>query len=74
MMRNDLTQKILFDPLQDEADELYILAAYATPNMLSWFGIWLNMSKAAKKKSRRPKCFILRYWLPLIHTECRQMF
>lgn len=37
MMRNDLTQKILFDPLQDEADELYILAAYATPNMLSWY-------------------------------------
>lgn len=37
MMRNDLTQKILFAPLQDEADELYILAAYATPNMLSWY-------------------------------------
>lgn len=33
MMRNDLTQKILFAPLQDEADELYILAAYATPNI-----------------------------------------
>ena len=37
MMQNDLTQKILFAPLQDEADELYILAAYATPNMLSWY-------------------------------------
>lgn len=37
MFQNVSTQKILFDPLRDEADELYILSAYATPNMLSWY-------------------------------------
>lgn len=28
---------MLFDPLQQGVDELYILSAYATPNMLSWY-------------------------------------
>lgn len=37
MLENNITQKILFAPLQSEADELYILSAYATPNMLSWY-------------------------------------
>lgn len=37
MLQNDLTNKILFDPLRDGVNELYILSAYATPNMLSWF-------------------------------------
>ena len=37
MLQNDFTNKILFEPLENEADELYILSAYATPNMLSWY-------------------------------------
>ena len=37
MLQDDLAQKILFNPLQGGADELYILSAYATPNMLSWY-------------------------------------
>lgn len=37
MFQNDLAQKILFDPLINEVDELSILSAYATPNMLSWY-------------------------------------
>lgn len=37
MLQNDSTQKILFDPLQFDMDELCILSAYATPNMLSWY-------------------------------------
>lgn len=37
MFQADLTEKILFEPLRDEAEELYILSAYATPNMLSWY-------------------------------------
>ena len=37
MLNNDLADKILFDPLRDGVDELYILSAYATPNMLSWY-------------------------------------
>lgn len=37
MIQNDITHKILFEPLQNEADELYILSAYAAPNMLSWY-------------------------------------
>ena len=28
---------MLFEPLRDGADELNILSAYATPNMLSWY-------------------------------------
>ena len=36
-MFNDSTRKILFEPLQSEMDELYILSAYSTPNMLSWY-------------------------------------
>lgn len=37
MFLRDPTQNILFDPLQSEVDELCILSAYATPNMLSWY-------------------------------------
>lgn len=37
MFQADLAEKILFEPLRDEAEELYILSAYATPNMLSWY-------------------------------------
>lgn len=37
MLQSDSTQKIIFDPLQREVDELNILSAYATPNMLSWY-------------------------------------
>lgn len=37
IIKNDYIQKILFDPLNKEMDELCILSAYATPNMLSWY-------------------------------------
>lgn len=37
MICNNLAEKILFDPLKEQADELNILSAYATPNMLSWY-------------------------------------
>lgn len=37
MLHASLASTVLFDPLQDNADELYILSAYATPNMLSWY-------------------------------------
>ena len=37
MIRNVSAQEILFDPLREEVDELCILSAYATPNMLSWY-------------------------------------
>lgn len=37
MINADLAATVLFDPLQDNVDELYILSAYATPNMLSWY-------------------------------------
>lgn len=37
MFLKDSTQNILFDPLKSEVDELCILSAYATPNMLSWY-------------------------------------
>ena len=37
MFSTDLTNKILFEPLQSGMDELSILSAYATPNMLSQY-------------------------------------
>lgn len=37
MIQKNLDKQILFNPLKYDADELYILTAYATPNMLSWF-------------------------------------
>ena len=37
MLLNNLTDKVLFEPLRAGADELSILSAYATPNMLSWY-------------------------------------
>lgn len=37
MLQSNLTSKILFDPLRDGVNELFILSAYATPNMLSWY-------------------------------------
>lgn len=37
MFQDNLTEKILFAPLRNKAEELYILTAYATPNMLSWY-------------------------------------
>ncbi|MBQ4428222.1 MAG: NgoFVII family restriction endonuclease [Clostridia bacterium] len=33
----DLAKRVLFDPLEQGANELFILSAYATPNMLSWY-------------------------------------
>lgn len=33
----DIAQKVLFDPLVNDVNELYIVSGYATPNMLSWY-------------------------------------
>lgn len=37
MFYENLADRILFDHLSEGMDELYILASYATPNMLSWY-------------------------------------
>lgn len=37
MFHNSLSKKILFEPVEAGFNELYILSAYATPNMLSWY-------------------------------------
>ena len=37
MIQSDIMKKVLFEPLSNGADELFILSAYATPNMLSWY-------------------------------------
>ena len=37
MYINQLRKHILFDPLQMDVNELYIIAGYATPNMASWY-------------------------------------
>ena len=37
LLCNHLAEQILFNPLYDRADELNIMSAYATPNMLSWY-------------------------------------
>lgn len=37
MFTEDIAKKILFQPLHDGADELYLATAYATHTMLSWF-------------------------------------
>ena len=37
MITNNLSKVLLFDPLQQGLDELFVLSAYATPNMLSWY-------------------------------------
>lgn len=37
MFNSHLAKTMLFDPLQQGVNELYVLSAYATPNMLSWY-------------------------------------
>ena len=37
MITGDIANPILFDPISDGADKLYILSGYATPNMASWY-------------------------------------
>lgn len=37
MFTKDIAKKILFQPLHDGADELYLATSYATHTMLSWF-------------------------------------
>lgn len=44
MITNDLVKTILIDPIEKGADELYAVAGYATPNMVSYF-----MSSIPKK-------------------------
>ena len=37
MITRNIDQTILFGPLSDDVNELYIVSGYATPNMLSWY-------------------------------------
>lgn len=37
MITDDMAKTALFDPLIDSVNELYIISAYATPTMLSWY-------------------------------------
>lgn len=37
LIQKDIAMKLLFDPLMSDVDELYIVSAYATPTMLSWY-------------------------------------
>ena len=37
MIHEDIALRLLFEPLSDDVDELYIVSAYATPTMLSWY-------------------------------------
>ena len=37
MITEDIAKKILFQPLHEGADELYLATSYATHTMLSWF-------------------------------------
>lgn len=37
MITEDIAKSILFDPLQNDVNELYIVSGYATPTMLSWY-------------------------------------
>lgn len=37
MLLNNITSKILFEPIAKDVNELYIVSGYATPTMLSWY-------------------------------------
>lgn len=37
MITADIAETVLFSPLQNDVNELYIIAGYATPTMLSWY-------------------------------------
>ena len=37
MFFSNITSKILFEPITEDVNELYIVSGYATPNMLSWY-------------------------------------
>lgn len=37
MITADIAETVLFLPLRDDVNELYIIAGYATPTMLSWY-------------------------------------
>ena len=37
MVVKDLAKRVLFEPLSSDVNELYIVSAYATPTMLSWY-------------------------------------
>lgn len=42
MIIRNLGPTILFDPLERDVNELYIISGYATPNMLSWYMQYLH--------------------------------
>ena len=37
MITADIAETALFSPLRNDVNELYIIAGYATPTMLSWY-------------------------------------
>ncbi len=37
MISTNVVNKILFEPLESDVNELYIVSSYATPTMLSWY-------------------------------------
>lgn len=37
LIQADIASRMLFEPLSRDVDELYIVSAYATPTMLSWY-------------------------------------
>lgn len=37
MITADIAETVLFSPLRNDVNELYIIAGYATPTMLSWY-------------------------------------
>lgn len=37
MITADIAETALFLPLRNDVNELYIIAGYATPTMLSWY-------------------------------------
>ncbi len=54
MFHKDIAKVILFDPLQTDVDELYIVSGYAAPTMLSWY------IKNLYQKTKRPlKIYLL---------------
>lgn len=52
MITSNLAEQILFAPLKEGMDELCILSAYATPNMLSWYMKNLHQKAAVPIKIR----------------------
>lgn len=37
ILTDNLASKVLFDPVQDDVNQLFVVSGYATPNMASWY-------------------------------------